>query len=288
MLTATFLVDVNWNSYIRITCQTMTALITSWAASEQNQQNGTCAQRRLRSTWASAQSDQSSLSAWRKLGPLATHWAHSEDSDQTGWMPRLIWVFAGRTVILLVLSRGGSFMHKWQCHLIRLELYVHSHVNKYKHIKSFIIVFTDVVYCMTLWKRLIWCEFAGHDHFTGVILYFAIFSLIKPPFLNLTWKVDIGMLTAGIKESWSIFWHGPGAVAAITNEKSRFLHNKGSVTENEKYLIQLRCQSCCLLKCSWNYVALLALVCCWIAHRMERSGTTGKIAMVTFGSAPPL
>ena len=35
--------------------------------------------------------------------------ADSEDSDQTGRMPRLIWVFAGRTVILLVLSWGGSF-----------------------------------------------------------------------------------------------------------------------------------------------------------------------------------
>ena len=39
---------------------------------------------------------ESSLSAWRKLGSLATHWAHSEDSDQTGRMPRLIWVFAWR------------------------------------------------------------------------------------------------------------------------------------------------------------------------------------------------
>ena len=38
-----------------------------------------------------------SLSAWWKLGPLTTHWAHSEDSDQTGRMPRLMWVFAGRT-----------------------------------------------------------------------------------------------------------------------------------------------------------------------------------------------
>ena len=28
---------------------------------------------------------------------IATHWAHSEDSCQTGWMPRLIWVFAGYT-----------------------------------------------------------------------------------------------------------------------------------------------------------------------------------------------
>ena len=40
---------------------------------------------------------ESSLSAWRKLGSLATHWAQSEDSYQTGRMPRLIWVFAGRT-----------------------------------------------------------------------------------------------------------------------------------------------------------------------------------------------
>ena len=58
----------------------------------------------IRPVWS-----ESSLSAWRKLGSLATYWAHSEDSDQTGRMPRLIWVFAGRTVILLVLSWGGSF-----------------------------------------------------------------------------------------------------------------------------------------------------------------------------------
>ena len=54
----------------------------------------------------------SSLSAWRKLGSLATHQAHGEDSDQTGRMPRLIWIFAGRTVTLLVLSCHGSIM-KW-------------------------------------------------------------------------------------------------------------------------------------------------------------------------------
>ena len=56
-----------------------------------------CAKRRLGSAWASTQSDQSLLFAWRNLGFLATHRADSEDSDQTGWMPRLIWVFAGRT-----------------------------------------------------------------------------------------------------------------------------------------------------------------------------------------------
>ena len=51
-----------------------------------------------------------SLSAWRKLGSLATQWVHSKDSDQTGQMSRLIWVFARRTVILLVLSWGSSII----------------------------------------------------------------------------------------------------------------------------------------------------------------------------------
>ena len=51
---------------------------------------------------------ESLLSARRKLASLATLWMNSEDSDQTGWMPRLIWVFAGHTFILSVLSWGGS------------------------------------------------------------------------------------------------------------------------------------------------------------------------------------
>ena len=51
---------------------------------------------------------ESSLSAWRKFGSLAIHWTHREDSDQTGRMPRLICVFAGRTLILLVLSCRDS------------------------------------------------------------------------------------------------------------------------------------------------------------------------------------
>ena len=40
-----------------------------------------CTQQRLRSAWASALSDQSSLSAWRYLRSSATHWAHSKDGS---------------------------------------------------------------------------------------------------------------------------------------------------------------------------------------------------------------
>ena len=85
------------------------AVLFIWATSWQNQRNGICAQRRLRSAWASVQSDQSSLCAqWVAKDPSFLH-ADIEVSDQTGRMPRLIWVFAGRTCHLLVLSWGGSF-----------------------------------------------------------------------------------------------------------------------------------------------------------------------------------
>ena len=54
-----------------------------------------CAQRGLRSAWASAQSGQSSLCAqWVAKDTSFLH-ADSEDSDQTEWMPRLILVFIG-------------------------------------------------------------------------------------------------------------------------------------------------------------------------------------------------
>ena len=56
----------------------------------------------IRPVWS-----ESSLSAWRNIKSLATHCAHSEDSDQTGWMPRLIWVFAGRT------SHFVGFVIRW-------------------------------------------------------------------------------------------------------------------------------------------------------------------------------
>ena len=54
---------------------------SNWAASWQNQQNDMCAQRRFRSAWASAQSDQSSLCAlWVAKDPVLLH-ADREDSD---------------------------------------------------------------------------------------------------------------------------------------------------------------------------------------------------------------
>ena len=54
-----------------------------------------------------AQSDQSLLCAlWIAKDPRFLH-ADNEDSDQTGWMPRLIWVFIGHIGHFV-----GFFMHK--------------------------------------------------------------------------------------------------------------------------------------------------------------------------------
>ena len=52
---------------------------------------------KLRSAWASAQSDQSSLCAlWVAKDQMLLH-VNTEDSDQTGQMSMLIWVLTGRT-----------------------------------------------------------------------------------------------------------------------------------------------------------------------------------------------
>ena len=60
-----------------------------------------CAQRRLGSDLADPGHPPSLIRVYavrrKQLGILATQWVHSEDSDQTGWMPRLIGVFARRT-----------------------------------------------------------------------------------------------------------------------------------------------------------------------------------------------
>ena len=66
------------------------------------------AQWKLWSDWATTQTDQSLPFRSMAKDPRFLH-ADSEDSDQTGRMPRLIWVFAGRTLILLVLSCRTSF-----------------------------------------------------------------------------------------------------------------------------------------------------------------------------------
>ena len=88
-----------------------------WATSWQNQQNDVCIcpvysesllslqiRPGICPVWSESSLgicpvwSESSLSTWwRKLGSLATHWVHREDSDQTWQMPGLIWVFAGYT-----------------------------------------------------------------------------------------------------------------------------------------------------------------------------------------------
>ena len=63
----------------------------------QNQQNDLCAQQRLRSAWASAESDPSLGCPPEEGLGLKLPIRRTVTTDQTGRMPMLIWVFAGRT-----------------------------------------------------------------------------------------------------------------------------------------------------------------------------------------------
>ena len=92
----------------RIVESTKHKRVNIWTAACQNQQNDVCPAKTqislgIRPVWS-----ESSLCAWRKLRVLS-YPSSAQRTDQTEQMPRLIWVFAWRTVILLVLSWGGLF-----------------------------------------------------------------------------------------------------------------------------------------------------------------------------------
>ena len=72
----------------------ITVILTGFEPPHDETNKMTCAPSKLRSVLAAAQSDQSSLSAWRNIGSSATHsWLSAQQIDQTG----LIWDFAGST-----------------------------------------------------------------------------------------------------------------------------------------------------------------------------------------------
>ena len=81
-----------------------------WTATWQNQQSECAPAKAQISLGVCPVWSESSLCAqWVAKGPRFLH-ADSEDSDQTGRMPRLVWVFAGRTLTLLSLSCRGSIV----------------------------------------------------------------------------------------------------------------------------------------------------------------------------------
>ena len=82
---------------------------------------------------------ESSLSAWRKPESLATLWVHSEDSDQTGQMPRLNWVFAWRTLTLLVLSHSHSLISAFVVCCVGSMIPVRAKNQGFKTLTSFCI-----------------------------------------------------------------------------------------------------------------------------------------------------
>ena len=85
--------------------------VSIWAGVRQNLQNYLCAQRRLRSAWASPQSDQNlRFVLYLVAEDQSNLQVASEDSDQTGRMARLIWVFAGRTAYFPWICRAPAHL----------------------------------------------------------------------------------------------------------------------------------------------------------------------------------
>ena len=76
-------------------------------------------------------SESSLFAQWVAKDPSFLH-VDSEDSDQTGQMPRMIWVFAGCTLILLVLSCHGSYIFGHSELTCSLPLVNNTYIRKYQ------------------------------------------------------------------------------------------------------------------------------------------------------------
>ena len=80
---------------------------------------------------------ESSLFACRNIGPLTTYWVHSEDSDQTWWMHRLIWDFAGPTshFVSFVVQRLRFSMwikiQLWNTDFMLILIVIHTSIQSY-------------------------------------------------------------------------------------------------------------------------------------------------------------
>ena len=128
----------------------------------------------IRPAW----SESSLCVQWVAKGPRFLH-ADSEDSDQTGRMPRLIWVFAGCTLTLLVLSCRGSFV-RW--YGVTKEVYNYFLVWKQRAENCWKFVRQEIDGPCRLWfqnlKFIFIAIFSDNTHdWSDFIMQFKFFSL---------------------------------------------------------------------------------------------------------------
>ena len=85
----------------------------------------------IRPVWS-----ESSLCAQWVAKSQSYHHADSDDSDQAGRMPRLIWVYTGRTDILLVLSCRGSYLLTSNLMISCVDLFRHVRIYDLNRTKN--------------------------------------------------------------------------------------------------------------------------------------------------------
>ena len=136
-----------------LTCYRSDCSKIIWATAWQNQQNYFCTQQRLRSAWHLQVWSVSWLCAqWIAKDPSFLH-TDSENSDQTGWMPRLIRVFARHTrhfvgfvMLQLISMRTDHILGCHYYHIFCMFLNFHSGES----LSSYLICF----YLINIWSSL--------------------------------------------------------------------------------------------------------------------------------------
>ena len=110
-------------------------------------------------TWFRQVWSEFSVSAWLRVGSSATHKAHSEDSDQTAWRHRLVWVFDRCTCNIISLCCFLAHLVLWKLYNIHASLqriYINCNFHDpWLFFKMFPLVKTDANKCFKIVNMLL-------------------------------------------------------------------------------------------------------------------------------------
>ena len=120
----------------------------------------------IRPVW----SESSLWPQWVAKDPSFLH-ADSEDSDQTGWMPRLIWVFAERTCHFVGFDMRRLISKK------NTHTHTHTHIINCRSIARQELVRPSEEYVSGLMKELLFRQWKrNRKAMTSVLLQLAVFA----------------------------------------------------------------------------------------------------------------
>ena len=139
---------------------------------------------------------ESLLSAWRKLGSIATYWVHSEDSDQAELS--LCWAhshFVDFVMRGLILRENEQFSANCKCNNWLIEHWLSMSGSVFLLKKTRLLQFVLKFIVITLLGVVGWSRGAGQLSVPGGILYLRLLLTEQGPFVLATRIGCVGFIS---------------------------------------------------------------------------------------------